>query len=112
VFRRIEFINEDRRPGNGELRSFKSGLMGASSEAVLDAWFDRLRGPDRTLPWNARFYFTERGWREVGREVVRACGRSGQPYRVIRVKEDEVDVVWRDHHTGYEVAAQPRRRRR
>jgi hypothetical protein len=43
--------------------------------------------------------------------VVEACGHSGQRYRVIAVKEDSVNVVWRDKVTDLEVAAQPRKRK-
>ena len=110
MFRRIELIHEHRAK-DGTIETHKGGLMGLSSEPVVDAWIEKLRGPRTGVPWNARFYFTEKGWREVGRAVVRACGASGQAYRVIRIKENEVDVVWRDSHTGYEVAAQPKKAR-
>lgn len=110
MFRRIELITTFPRK-DGSQDTFKSGLMGLSPEPVVDAWIDKLRGADRSLPSNTRFYFTEKGWREVGRAVVRACGAAGQPYRVISLKENAVNVVWRDDHTGYEVAVQLRKPR-
>ncbi len=110
VFRRIELINTfDEADGRVVMR--KHGLMGIAFAPVVDAWIGKLRGPFRTIPHNARFYFTEAGWREVGRPVVKACRRSGQDYRIIAVKEKAVAVVWRDEHTGYEVAAQPKKAR-
>jgi hypothetical protein len=111
VFRRIELISTFSVVDNSR-ETFKSGLMGLSLTGVAEAWVDKLRGPDRSLPANARFYFTEKGWAEVGRSVIQACGQTGQDYRVIRIKEKEVNVVWRDMHTGYEVAAQPKKPRR
>jgi hypothetical protein len=114
MLRRIELINnyeiiEDDGRRTGFRQDSKSGIMGQSDETVIDAWIDKLRGPSRSLPRNAFFWFTEKGWREVGRAVIRACIASGQSYRVIRIKENEVDVVWRDKFTGLEVAAQPKR---
>lgn len=109
MFRRIELINAFTLD-DGTVETFKHGLLGVSNEPVVDAWIDKLRGPARSLPANARFWFTEKGWAAVGRAVVHACQASGQAYRVIRVKENEVEVTWRDKYTGYEVAAQPRKR--
>lgn len=77
----------------------------------METWIDKLRGPDRPIPRNAKFYFTERGWREIGRKVVAACKKEGQEYRVIRVKERDVNVVWRDHHYDTEVATQLRKKK-
>ncbi len=89
----------------------KRGLLPGFG-AIADAWFGKLRGPDRPIPRNAKFYFTEHGWREIGREVVAACKKVRQEYRIIRVKEHEVDVVWRDRYYDTEVAAQPRKKKR
>ena len=111
MFRRVELIDEIG-VREGVYEAFKHGLMGLSNDTVVDAWIESLRGPDRSIPSNARFWFTEAGWRSVGRRVVEACGRTGQKYRVVRVKESAVAVVWRDRFTGYEVAAQPLRPRR
>jgi hypothetical protein len=83
--------------------------MGPAYDPVVDTWIGALRGPNRHLPSNVRFFFAEKGWREVGRAVVEACGHSGQDYRVIAIKETDAGVVWRDRHTGYEVAVQPKK---
>ena len=80
---------------------------------VLDAWMDDLIGPARSsLPANCRFYFTEKGWREVGRKVGSAAQASGQQYRILRIKETDAQVVWRDGARGYEVAVQPPSKRK
>jgi hypothetical protein len=110
MFRRIELINTYPMR-DGTVESYKHGLMGISLTPVVEAWIYKLRGSDRSLPRNARFWFTEAGWRDVGKAVVAACIKAGQDYRVIRIKENEVEVVWRDAHTGYEVAAQPKKAR-
>ena len=116
MFRRVELINRYevkatvKEPKHTEW--YKNGLMAMSYESVVDAWIYKLRGPKHGVPRNAKFYFTEKGWAEVGREVIRAAKSSGQMYRVVRVKENSVNVVWRDKHTGYEVAVQPLKEKR
>jgi len=117
MLRRIELIHPQEviTMADGTKEAFpaaKLGLLGSSTEKVVDAWIEKLRGPNKRqggIPRNARFYFTELGWREVGRYVVEACQQTGQEYRVIKVKEGTVNVVWRDRHYGLEVAAQPKK---
>ena len=99
-------------PGDREWADWKSGLMSAGSSEVIDAWIFKLRGSAHSLPPNSRFYFTEKGWREIGRQVIAACQQTGQRYRIIRLKETDAQVCWRDKHCGYEVAIQPRRKRK
>ena len=120
MFRRIELINHypnwKPRESDAEFdpkwqqRDFIQGIMGASPEAVVDAWIDKLRGAQKSIPSNCRFYFTEKGWKEVGKFVVAACIKSKQEYRVLKIKETDAQIVWRDKHTGYEVAIQPKRK--
>ena len=79
----------------------------------MDAWADDLLGPSRSsIPPNCRFYFTEKGWREVGRNVVAAARQTSQEFRVVTIKETDPQVVWRDKVRGYEVAVQPPGKRR
>ena len=85
--------------------------MGAGPNELWEAWVDDLVGPDRSLPQNCRFYFTEKGWREVGRNVVAVARRIGHDYRIVAIKQTDAQVVWRDQHRGYEVAVQPPRKR-
>jgi hypothetical protein len=112
MYRRIQLINHyDPKKHEHEQNDFIHGLMGiCNSVEIADAWTYKLRGSNHALPTNARFYFTEKGWKEVGREVIAACQRSGQDYRVIKVKETDAQVVWRDKYTEYEVAIQPKRK--
>ena len=107
MFRRIELITTFSLDNSDPL--LKTGLMGHSYEPVADAWINNLRGPNRHLPTNCRFFFTELGWAKVGRAVVEACGQTGQRYKVVSIKETDADVVWRDRHTGYEVAVAPKK---
>jgi hypothetical protein len=108
MFRRIEFILPGWSDDQHDEPPYKVGLMLAGSDEVVDAWIEDLRGPTRSsLPANCRFYFTEKGWREVGRKVVTAARKSNSEYRVISIKETDAQVVWRDKVRGYEVAVQP-----
>lgn len=109
MYRRIEIIHEGiiSEKEDGSLFVFpavKGGLCGMTSEEVADTWIDRLQSPKPSIPENARFYFTEIGWDEIGREVIAACQREGQRYRVIAIKENAIDVVFQDE---YQVAGQP-----
>lgn len=114
MFRRVELVNPGVVDGAGEsYPPSKAGLMSVVNEEIVDAWIDDLRGPVRSsLPSNCRFYFTEKGWREVGRKVVAAAQRTGQEYRVVAIKETDAQVVWRDKVRGFEVAVQPPSMRR
>jgi hypothetical protein len=114
MFRRIEVILSGDVDDEGQsYPPFKEGLTSVVSGPVLNAWIDDLIGPARSsLPSNCRFYFTEKGWREVGRKVVAAAQQTRQEYRVIVIKETDAPVVWRDKVRGYEVAVQPPARRR
>jgi hypothetical protein len=108
MFRRIEFILPGWSDDHYDEPPYKVGLMLAGPDEVVDAWIEDLRGPTRSsLPANSRFYFTEKGWREVGRKVLSAARRSNSEYRVIAIKETDAQVVWRDKVRGYEVAVQP-----
>jgi hypothetical protein len=96
----------------------KTGLMFFSSEEVANAWLDGkyyLRGPfgkrSDKIPSNAKFYFTELGWDKIGRNVVAACIRTKQDYRVIAIKETDAQIVWEDKYTRFEVAIQPKRKK-
>ncbi len=64
-------------------------------DGVYQVWMD-MPAPKKRIRKNCRFYFTEKGWDIYGRAIVKACQRVGQEYRVIRVKENAVDVVYKD----------------
>ncbi len=105
MYRRLEVIHPEIKyyyQGEWHIEpAMKMGLMGAADLSATE----KLRGPRKTIPQNTRFFFTERGWREIGRRVVAGCRKQGQEVRVITVKESSVNVVWGDE---YEVAAQPK----
>ena len=86
-------------------RFWKSGLTGYGNPVVWEACV-HLNSPRRPVNRNARFYFTEAGWRRYGRKTVEVCQQVGQRYRVIRIKENSVDVVYRDE---VQVAVRPGR---
>jgi hypothetical protein len=127
MFRRIELIDEMdpeehrklmealRRQKTGEPNStlekenprfWKGGLMGYGYPAVTDAWA-HLNSPRRAINENVRFYFTETGWRRYGCKAIEACQQAGQRYRVLRIKENAVDVVYRDE---YQVAVRRKKK--
>ncbi len=113
MYRRIELIQEPLTTVASDGNIFhwpaiKAGLMGPGLREVMDAWTDKLRAPKHRIPQNARFYFTEKGWDEIGRYVVAAAQRTGQRYRVLAIKEKSLNVVFRDE---YQVAGQPIRRK-
>ena len=87
-------------------RFWKSGLMGFSHFGVVQAWA-KINKPRRAISKNCRFYFTEEGWKRYGRPTVSACQKVGQEYRIIRIKEKSVEVVYRDK---FQIAVRPRRK--
>jgi len=108
----IEAVRQKYDDSEDEIRKeyprfWKSGLMGYGDPRVWDAWAD-MRSPRRSINRNVRFYFTEEGWRRYGRKTVEACQQVDQRYRVIRIKENSVDVVYRD---DVQVAVRPKKKR-
>jgi hypothetical protein len=65
-----------------------------------------MPSPRRALFKNCRFYFTEAGWRRYGRPTIDACQQAGQAYRVLRIKERSVEIVYRDE---FQVATRPKK---
>jgi len=114
MFRRIEFIHPGFVDDDGQaFPPWKEGLQSVVTGPVLEAWVYDLTGPSRpSLPTNCRFYFTEKGWREVGRKVLAAARQTSQDYRVVAIKETDAQVLWRDTVRGLEVAVQPASKRR
>ena len=122
MFRRIELIHQMpakeyrkilrllTRQGEASVptlsRFRKSGLMTSSHEHVARAWTD-LNAPRRSISKNTRFFFTEAGWRRYGRPTITACQKVGQEYRVIRIKEHSVAVLYRDE---FQAAVRPRKK--
>jgi hypothetical protein len=89
-------------------RFWKTGLMGCGNPVVWDARLD-MNSPRRPVNRNAHFYFTEEGWRRYGRKTIEVCQQVGQRYRILRVKESAVDVIYRDE---FQVAVRPKKKSR
>ena len=104
---RQEFDGPEYELRKDHPRFWKSGIMGFGDPRIWDAWGD-MRSPRRSINQNVRFYFTEEGWRRYGRKTVEVCQQVGQRYRVIRIKENSVDVIYRD---DLQVAVRPKRKR-
>ena len=83
-------------------------MMGASFGALGTVMDDKgLKSPKITNA-RTRFYFTERGWRQVGRFVAARAQQMGHVVKIIRRKNPpSSDVVYRDAH---QIALLPRRR--
>ena len=113
MFRRIEFIEQTnkktRLPWDKGDRSWKHGLMGVwMNGECCDMAMDAISALDApNVMRNCRFYFTEKGWDEMGRKIVHACKKTGQRFRIITIKEKSVDVVARDK---FQVAVRPRKK--
>ncbi len=97
MYRRIELITHlpveeiDRR-----IWDIKAGLCFIPvKEEVIEVWMD-MPAPKKRIMKNCRFYFTEKGWKVYGRDIVKTCQQVGQEYRVIRIKEKSVDVFYKD----------------
>ncbi len=110
MFRRIEMIKRIiDEPENPEVPApivyFKGGIMASGNGEVMAAWED-MNVPRRRINKNCRFYLTEEGWKRFGRPIIDACQRTGHQYRVIKIKERSVDVVYRDE---IQVAVRPRK---
>ena len=109
MYRRIELIaHQPVDEADRKIEHIKGGIMTTPSEMeVIEAWID-MPGPRKSIPKNGRFYFTEKGWDKYGRAVIKACQKTGQEYRVIRIKENAVEVLYKD---DIQVMARPLRKR-
>ena len=77
----------------------------------IGGYLQELKAPNIKTHKAIRFYFTEAGWKKFSKRVLRELGYMGclpHHVRVVTVKEDSVDVVYRDK---YQVAVRPRKRR-
>ena len=84
------------REARGYVRGALTGI--ANIEALFD-FLDTVDfpGPNKEIKNSRlRFYFTERGWREVGKKVTAELKRLKIPHRVLRIKNNTLDVQYRD----------------
>lgn len=79
---------------DGNLRRAQGRLSGACLAGF--GGFEDLPYPSVSNP-RARFWFTEAGWQEYGREVMKCAMQSGRPYRLLRTKNPPRSaIVYRD----------------
>jgi len=72
-------------------------IFGEGADEICDAWGDELPGPKGDgLGKNVKFFFTEHGWDKLGRKTISACKKHNHRFRIIKVKEASVDVVYKD----------------
>jgi hypothetical protein len=109
MYRRIELISHlPSQELNKKMDDYKGGLCFVPQEdGIFEVWSD-MPGPTKAINKNCRFYFTEKGWKVYGRAIVKACQQVGQEYRVLRVKENAVDVFYKDE---IQVVVRPLRKR-
>ncbi len=105
MFRRVQLVNQWRRE-DCTLSNLIATIVGRSTCEGAMAWAE-LNAPRRSMGKICRFYFTEMGWDKFGREVVAACRQTGQRYRVLAVREREVEVLYAD---DWQVMVRPRKR--
>ncbi len=94
MYRRIQLINHFQGE-KGSLSNRINGMMGTTTAQVMSSWA-WMNAARKGVGKNFRFYFTEKGWEDFGRQVVAACRGSGQQYRVMAVRERDVDVLYQD----------------
>ncbi len=106
MYRRIQLIGQWRKE-DCTVSDLIMSMAGRSTCEGNTAWAElnvRLKKVGR----NCRFYFTEQGWARFGSEIVTACRQTGRQYRVLAVREREVDLVYQD---DWQVIIKPRKRK-
>lgn len=53
-----------------------------------------------------KFFFTEKGWNKVGRQILKIVKQVKLQHRVLSIKEKSVDIIYRDK---LQVAVRPRK---
>lgn len=109
MYRRIELItHEPVDMIDRNVLDIKGGLCFIPvKEGVAEVWMN-MPAPNKPVRKNCRFYFTEKGWDVYGRKIINACQKVGQEYRVKRIKENSVDVFYKDE---IQVVVRPLRKR-
>jgi hypothetical protein len=109
MYRRIELISHiPVEDVERKMLDVKGGICFIPvKEGVFEVWMD-MPAPKKYIGKNCRFYFTEKGWDLYGRAIIKACQKVEQEYRVIRIKENSVEVFYKD---DIQVMVRPRRKR-
>lgn len=111
MYRRIEILHPPEPQGSKKRLVAASGITGimfGGTDEVVDAWI-MMNGPRRRVNKNVRFYFTEKGWDLYGRNTVKELMKSKTPYRVLKKREHDVSVYYKD---DIQVAIHPKRKGR
>ena len=98
IYRRGELINHFTEKDNEKelVWHLRAGICSTIQPIeVAEAWID-MPGTRKRIGKNGRYYFTEKGWDLYGRKIVKACQRTGQEYRVLKVKENAVEPLYKD----------------
>lgn len=97
MYRRIELIRNNSAAAFG-LAGALDWRRGFSAVTVRPEIFETRSkfAPKKANEKNYCFYFTERGWQLFGRDAVAACQQFGQRYRLIAVRENAFEVLYRD----------------
>ncbi len=106
MYRRIQLIGQWRKE-DCTASDLIMSIVGRSTCEGNTAWA-KLNLPRKTVGRNCRFYFTEKGWSRFGSEIVAACRQTGRQYRVLAVREGEVDILYSD---DWQVIIKPRKPR-
>lgn len=101
MFRRIEVYGRIFSSN----REHKAGAMGNDEACAL---MHDLHSPHNIRKHPVRFYFTEAGWNKFGRKMIDVLQKQKVQYKVIAVKENSLDYVYRDK---YQVATRPRKKK-
>jgi hypothetical protein len=97
MYRRIEMISHyDVDLPDRKIWHHKAGICYIFVKpGVAESWED-MPIPRKRIPKNGRYYFTEKGWDTYGRKIIKACLRSGQEYRVLKIKENAGEPLYKD----------------
>lgn len=108
MFRRIEFLPPYPKGSDAWYFSLEAGIKSLKFGALIVSEKLGRLGPAPRVRRNARFFFTERGWMNVGRFLLQEVLREGYRVRVIAVKERERDCIYQD---ALQVALRPKKTR-
>ncbi len=106
MYRRIQLIGQWRKE-DCTLSNLLLSVLGRATCEGNTAWAE-LNLAHKIGTKNCRFYFTEKGWSHFGSEIVAACRQTGRQYRVLAVREREVDILYAD---DWQVMIKPRKNR-
>ena len=108
MYRRIEKIDHEWKSKTGAF-AWEFPPPGGWEAAENEEYWDVMSGtpvPNKKIRKNCRFYFTEEGWKKLGRRLASYFRRNKVEFRVITIKEKSVDIFYKDWS---QVAVRPRK---